>query len=262
MSRYRAPALDAAKAHFWLLLALLVWAPIPLGSNRPWAWAVLEVCVYVLLAMWVLLWACGRVELSAPAQKAWPAWALLAAWLAVQWLYLVPMPFGWVEALNPEAAHMHALVRQLGITPSTVSLSVDPDAARISFHKTIAYVGVFFLIVNVANRRSRIATLTRVLVYAAVINAVYAVLMHLTGTDGDWFGTPMVHSAQASGTYANRNHYAAFLYMALAMGVGLMIAGQSDRSADTWKKRMKHTIEWILSPKMVLRLSLCAYSKK
>jgi O-antigen ligase len=207
--------------------------------------------------MWVLLWACGRVELSAPAQKAWPAWALLAAWLAVQWLYLVPMPFGWVEALNPEAAHMHALVRQLGITPSTVSLSVDPDAARISFHKTIAYVGVFFLIVNVANRRSRIATLTRVLVYAAVINAVYAVLMHLTGTDGDWFGTPMVHSAQASGTYANRNHYAAFLYMALAMGVGLMIAGQSDRSADTWKKRMKHTIEWILSPKMVLRLSLC-----
>jgi O-antigen ligase len=45
--------------------------------------------------------------------------------------------------------------------------------------------------------------------------------------------------------------------MSLAIGVGLLIAGLSDRSADTWKKFIRQTIEWILSPKMVLRLALC-----
>ena len=25
---------------FWGLMALLAWAPLPLGSNRPWSWSV------------------------------------------------------------------------------------------------------------------------------------------------------------------------------------------------------------------------------
>src|SRR5258706_15027951 len=45
--------------------------------------------------------------------------------------------------------------------------------------------------------------------------------------------------------------------MSLAVGIGLLIAGLSDRSADTWKQFVRQTIEWILSPKMILRLSLC-----
>jgi O-antigen ligase len=155
------------------------------------------------------------------------------------------------------AARMQTMVEDLGIHRTSMTISVDPDAARISLFKTIAYIGVFFLTLNLANRRSRIKTLARVLVYVAVINAIYAVLMHLTGTDEDWFGTPMTHSQQASGTYANRNHYAAFLYMSLAIGIGLLIAGLSDRKAETWKHFVKHTIEWILSPKMLLRLALC-----
>jgi O-antigen ligase len=251
------PTIDPAKALFWAFLALLVWVPIPLGSNRPWAWTLLEIWVYILVMAWLVLWALGRVELSDPARHAWPAWLVLLAWTVLQILHMVPMPSSWVALLSPEAARMQAMVEDLGIHRTMMTLSVDPDAARISLFKTLAYIGVFFLTLNLANRRSRITTLTKVLVYAAVVNAIYAVLMHLTGTDEDWFGTPMTHSQQASGTYANRNHYAAFLYMALALGIGLLIAGLSDRKAETWKKFARQTIEWILSPKMILRLSLC-----
>jgi O-antigen ligase len=217
----------------------------------------LEVVVYLLLAVWVVLWALGRAELSDPARAAWPAWLVLVVWGLLQLLHLIAMPPAWVAALSPEAARMQTMVEDLGIHRTSMTISVDPDAARISLFKTIAYIGVFFLTLNLANRRSRIKTLARVLVYVAVINAIYAVLMHLTGTDEDWFGTPMTHSQQASGTYANRNHYAAFLYMSLAIGIGLLIAGLSDRKAETWKHFVKHTIEWILSPKMLLRLALC-----
>src|SRR5258708_33225291 len=40
-------------------------------------------------------------------------------------------------------------------------------------------------------------------------------------------------------------------------GFGLVIAGLSDRSADPWKKFARQTIEWVLSAKMLLLLSLC-----
>jgi O-antigen ligase len=251
------PTIDPPKVLFWAFLALLVWVPIPLGSNRPWAWTLLEVAVYLLVGVWTILWALGKVEVSAPCLRAWPAWVVLAGWFLLQLVHIIQMPDGLVAFLSPEAARMHRMAEDLAIRQTGMTLSVDPDAGRISLLKTIAYLGVFFLILNLANRRSRVTTLARVLVYVAVVNAIYGVLMHLTGSNDDWFGTRIAHSEQASGTYANRNHFAAFLYMALALGIGLLIAGLSDRKAETWKNFVKHTIEWILSPKMLLRLSLC-----
>jgi hypothetical protein len=49
----------------WLFLglaALLVWLPIPLGSNRPWAWTVMEVVAFVLLGLWIFGWATERMK--------------------------------------------------------------------------------------------------------------------------------------------------------------------------------------------------------
>jgi O-antigen ligase len=108
-----------------------------------------------------------------------------------------------------------------------------------------------------ANRRSRIKALATVLVYAAVLHSVYAVLMHLSGAATDLFGTTISHGAQASGTYVNRNHFAGYLEMMLALGIGLLISGLSDRRSSSWKHLLRNVLEWLLSPKMVLRLSLC-----
>ena len=242
---------------FWLYVALLVWVPIPLGSNRPWAWMVLEVWAYALIALWVLAWAAGWAEVTDPLRRAGPAWLLLGAWLGLQALHVIPMPSSWVERLSPEAGRMHALVRDLGIHPRTETLSIDSHASLVSLYKSIAYAAIFFLALALLSRRTRILMLARVLVYGAVANAVYAVLLHLGGGSQEWFGATIAQGDSASGTYANRNHFAGYLEMMLALGIGLLIAGLSDRSADSWKNFFRHTIDWILSPKMILRLALC-----
>src|SRR5258706_8110236 len=231
--------------------------PIPLGSNRPWAWMILEVGSFVLLALWLLVWSLGRLETPEPLKGAWPAWIVLSLWIALEAVHVVPMSPEWVAALSPEAARMHGLVADLGIKQETMTLSVDPHASRVSLLKSLAYSSIFFLTLALVDRRSRVQTLARVLVYAALANAIYAVLMHLANMSEDYFGTVIRHGESASGTYVNRNHFAGFLEMSLAIGIGLLIAGLSDRSADTWKQFVRQTIEWILSPKMVLRLSLC-----
>ena len=238
-------------------MALLVWAPIPLGSNRPWAWSMLELAVFILVAAWLVLWAWGRASAGDVLLGAWPALAILGLWLLHLSLYVVALPAGWVEALSPEAARMQHLTDAIGVKRDWMTLSVDPAASRAFLLKSVAYTGAFFLVLALVNNRSRVLTLARVLVYAAVIHAIYAVLAHLSEMTDDHFGAVIRHGTQASGTFVNRNHFAGYLEMTLALGIGLLIAGLSDRRAGNWKRFVSNLIEWILSPKMVLRLSLC-----
>jgi O-antigen ligase len=101
--RVRAPA--NLRLSFWLLVALLAWAPFPLGSARPWSWTLLTLIVVVawaawcaapgvtpaeagrllkrvggplLLALLALLW--GLTQMSAAVPDAWtnPVWAMLS----------------------------------------------------------------------------------------------------------------------------------------------------------------------------------------
>jgi len=148
-------------------------------------------------------------------------------------------------------------VSAIGIERHSMTLSIDPHASRAALLKSLAYAAIFFLTLALVNRRARIATFARVLVYSAVLYAVYAVMLHLGGVKEAYLGAVINHAASASGTFANRNHFAGYLEMALALGIGLLIAELSDRSAETWKKFVRLTLEWILSPKMVLRLALC-----
>jgi O-antigen ligase len=239
---------------FWLWLGLLVWAPIPLGSNRPWAWTVLEIGAFLLVAAWTVAWALGRARVSAPMRSARMALALLAAIVALQVLQVMPLPAELVAFISPEAARLHLKVAADG---RWITLSIDPHASREALLKTLAYGAMFFLALAFLNQRSRVLFAVRLIVYASVVHAVYAVLMHLVGTSAPHFGTVLVHASSASGTYANRNHFAGHLEMTLALGIGLLIAGLSDRRADSWKRALARVLEWILSPKMVLRLSLC-----
>lgn len=186
----------------------------------------------------------------------WPAWIVLGIWMLLQALSIVPMPKTWVAFLSPEAARVESLTDVLGSTREIMTLSIDPHASKVSFLKTLAYSGVFFLTLSLVSRRSRIVILARALVYGALLMSIYAVLMHLADVHEEYFGFPVSHG-YAIGTYANRNHFAGYLEMMLGIGIGLLIADLSDRRADTWKTFVRATIDWILSPKMVLRLILC-----
>ena len=218
---------------------------------------VLEIAVFALMAAWLIAWALRRTEVPDALRRAKPAWILLGLWLFLQALSFVPLPPVVVALLSPEAARMHLRVIALGLNPRTMTLSIDPHASHVSLLKTLAYCGVFFLTMALANRRSRIVLLVRLLVYAALVHAVVAVLVHLAGAQYVYFGSGINAGVAASGTYVNRNHFAGYLEMSLALGIGLLVAGISDRRAETWKKFFRFTLEWILSPKMVLRLALC-----
>ena len=55
-----APAAD--RVLFYAYLALLLWVPLPNGSNQPWAWALMELWIYLLAITWLLLHFRGSVH--------------------------------------------------------------------------------------------------------------------------------------------------------------------------------------------------------
>lgn len=257
MSRSAAGGRTVERFLFPALVALLVWLPVPLGSNRPWSWGVLEVAADILLGAWLCLWAFGKVQVPASVRASWPALAVLAIWVSYQLVYVIPLPPSLVAWLSPEAFRMHSLAAGIGIEQATMTLSVDPHVSLVSFFKSLAYAAVFALVLLLVERRSRVYLLGRTLVYASVVFATYGVLMHISKVEQFLFGMELSHKDSSIGTFVNRNHFAGHLEMTLALGVGLLIAGLSGQRAGSWRQFFAHLMDWILSPKMVLRLSLC-----
>jgi O-antigen ligase len=226
-------------------LGLILWAPIPLGSNRPWGWAILELWVFALAAWWLVEFARGRVELPSAFRRAWPALLCLALWLAYVWLQLLPLPPEWLAFLSPEAARWHADAAW----PAQhvwAPLSLDQYATREGALKTAAYVGFFALTLALLDRQERIVATGATLVISGFLQAMYGGLTALAGGPGD----------VAEGSFVNRNHFAGYLEMCLSMGLGLLVGSLTGESARSWRQFLRNTLAWILSPRMQLRLAL------
>ena len=240
------------QAAFWLFAALIVWAPIPLGSNRPWAWALLEVGIYLVGLLWLAGYAGRAAEVTPVLRGAWPALVLFAlwlAWIAVQW---IPLPIGWVATLSPRAAELHAL----GGDSALATLSIDPHATKVFWLKSLAWSLAFALTLALVRSRRRLVWLCTVIVAAGLVQAVYGALMHLSGENVVVLGTPIAHASQASGFFVNRNHLAGMLEMTLAVGVGLMIAQLDDPGRRSWKQFARDAARVVLSRKGPLRILL------
>ena len=244
-----------------LFLALLVWAPFPLGSNRAWAWTLLEAGLFLAAALWTIGWMQRRNGSLAVVRAAWPALALLGAWLAYLALLWTPLPANLVRILSPQAAAVHALAAPYAASSDTgawITLSIDPNASFVFWLKSCAWTIAFFLTLALANTRPRAQLIAIVLVLSGLAQAVYGGLMHLTGTNLDIFGTQIPHATHASGGFVNRNHLAGFLEITLALGIGLMVGSLRETGRRTWRQFSRDMVALVLSPKASLRLVLVA----
>ncbi|MCA3029616.1 MAG: O-antigen ligase family protein [Rhodocyclaceae bacterium] len=253
--RFVTKPFDIERWLYWSWVLLLCWLPIPLGSVEPWAFAVMQVGVYTILGVWCVAYSLGRVSpTQAFIHAKWFVW-LLVGWLAYLALYLVPLPVDFIALISPATAAIHR--ETLAFDGGWRTVALEPHAALVSLLKSLAYVSGFVVTLLLVNSRERARQMLSVLVVFALMMAVYGILMHLNQARITWFGSPMFHGDVAKGTYFNRNHFAGYLEMTLALGIGLLIADLRDRNATTWRQFLRNFLEWIFSPKMRLRLMLC-----
>ena len=245
------------RAALGLFLALLIWAPVPLGSHRPWAWTILEVALFAAAALWTLAWMRGHTRVPDSLRAARPALALYALWLGYLCLFWVRLPAAWVEWLSPEAYAVHWLAASYAPdATASATLSLDPNASFVFWLKSCAYGVAFFLTLAFATTLERARTIAVTLVLAGLLQATYGSLMHLAGIDLEVFGASIPHAGQASGGFVNRNNLAGFLEITLALGIGVMVGSLTETGERSWRQFWRDIAALLISRKALLRIAL------
>ena len=203
------------KLVFLLYLALLVWLPIPLGSNREWAWSLFEVTSSLLMIWTIVLVITGRTTVSGIVPYMKWVLVLIFASVALQLFQLYPMGAEILETLSPR--HIELLTM---LEPNQITLSIDKNESIQSILKQLSYFGLFFVSLVLLADRRRIRLLLLTIASGGVFQAVLAISQWITLSS---MGTGLENVMSVSGTFVNKNHFAAYLNMTIACIVGLLL---------------------------------------
>ena len=238
------PKPDRTRWIFPFYLALVVWAPIPLGSNRFWSSALLAACVLLLALWWVGGFFGSKASFPPILHQSWPMFLCGLLWLAYVWFQLVPLPIAMLQGISPESARWHlaaAVPDAIALAPLTLDRYATLEAAC----RSTAYIAFFALSLILLQNRARIRLAAYALITSGVLQALYGTLIRFQNLE-----------ALPAGTFNNRNHYAAYLVMCLSVGVGVLIANLSGASNRSWRFFFRSVVQWMITPKMALRLGL------
>jgi hypothetical protein len=226
------------------LIFLLIYCPLAFGAVHIFSFTVMEIGVLLLLTGWLLsqifhspstitggsaIAEGSRAIPSSSREKRtlsmleWtPLHTLGIFFISLILLQLIPWPSLWVKAISPGTFRVYK--QALGTVPDFISLSLYPYATRIGLFKVLAYLGVFFLIINWADSKAKIQGLVYAFAFVGIFEALYGILRFLRGYPHIWWFENIWAGGAPSGTYINRNHLAGLLEITIPMTFGLLIA--------------------------------------
>lgn len=196
----------------WLLACIILLSPLPLGSNRPLFVALLTGISGLALLSWgIALWR----GTSNPA----------ISWHKLRWPALLTLPLLGISTLQA-----------IGLGGS-----VDPRTSLLSLLQMLAYAGLFLLAVQAGSTPLWARRLTSLLAYSSFAYAAYAITAYLDGNTHILWLEKWSYPDSLTGTFVNRNSYAAYAGMGLLASLGLFlhyIGREIDENASGILRRM------------------------
>jgi O-antigen ligase len=203
-------------AAFGLLLASLAWAPLPLGSNRPWAWSLLA----LLGASCLLLWSTGLLLTGEKVRVPWPVGfaAATTACVAV-WGFLQGTP-----GILPEE-WAHPIWREVAETGLTVrpTVAISPEATRDSVMRLLGYAAFFALGFLAGRDSARARRLFGFLFVVGAVYAVYGLVLHFGRLGFVVPGFDRPYDGRLHASFVNPNNYATYANLGILLGLGLLV---------------------------------------
>jgi O-antigen ligase len=186
-----------------LLLLLVLLAPLPLGSNREWAWT-----LCALITAWLALaWVAGaalkpRRQLSALPTIIPLLFMMVCAWVLLQISGSIPPDW------------QHPLWEMAGEATGKAlpgSISVAREDSLVALQRLVTYGLVFFLTFQLCRNRNRAGTALRWIALAGLAYAIYGLAVYW-GEFGTllWFRND-AYKLDVRGTFVNRNSFATYL---------------------------------------------------
>ena len=230
-----------------LTAALLVFAPLPLGSVKPGALLFLEVMCFSVFVIRVL----GTPAAGEKSLTDVRPYAPLLIFFFICFIQMVPLPGALLGALSGkgheiwEAAGKALHSINGGEADGFHTISLYPDATLRKTLLLLAYAA-FGAAVSRSFRTRGWIKLALVPVFAMLFFEAALGIYQYLGSGG-------VHNA--TGTYFNRNHYAGFLEMTLPLALGYVLS-LGDWSAGSRRPLLKRLLSSENLQKQILFLFL------
>lgn len=224
-----------------------MWLPIPLGSNRPWAWGLMEVVIFSLSL------ACAYLRRTRPwmGLRAYRLpiglWLVFLGFAIIQ---IIPLPASVINALSPMSyeAQLHYGVEQF-------HLSLDIGQSYINLLKSLSYFCLLIVVLVLVDTEKRLRLILLTMLASGAIQALYGTLEILAGNEYSMiFGLPV--SDVATGSFVYKNHFANFLVLTLSAGIGLMVASLQGNQSGSPRDIMRSILSTLLGSKALIRISL------
>lgn len=237
-----------------VVAALLVVSPLLWGGRHPLAQGVMGVTASVALLLWAVgvlsrgRWACE------PARGLW----LLLPVLAVLVLQLVPSVFSWWPA--PALADLWTKASEVAdVGPAR--FAVMPENQWAGIYAVVTAAIVYWLTMQLFNRRLRVLWLVVALALAGIVTAVAGLCQAFGGWE--WF-LWLYKGAEktASAGYFNRDHFAQLcaltVFVSLGLSVGILTAPRGSRMAE-WAAG-RRWLGWVFAAGAVAALLAVIFS--
>lgn len=235
------------------ILALLIALPIPAGGNSTFAVSMFGFVVNALASLWILMAALGGVHSITINRTLRLALVLWMGWLCVITIQLIPLPEQILRILSPSAARLHTDINALSLSQDWHCISIMPGATITQLILSVDYFVLYVLTVLTTRTVARIRWILGTILISGLVQtliALYAIL------NPDLAGGAHSYATPASGTFVNRNHFAAYLELSCAAALGLILSDLRMWQVTGWKAVMSELISLLLSRKLVIRVML------
>lgn len=223
------------------LVLLVVLTPLPLGSNREWAWSLAA----MLAALLAIVWALGSLVRPADTTRI-PATALVVLFvLACGWAWLQQVgwaPGAWQHPLWNMASSV--LVR-----PVDGAISLAPGETATALMRLLAYALVFWLAFQLCRDRERAQALFGWIALAGLAYGVFGLATHWGGYHPDWLFGERTLPHDVRSTFVNRNHFATWQGLTLLVAIAYFyqrLSKPSDKPYEIPQDREGRVVDFIL----------------
>ncbi len=213
-----------AKAARLLLYALLVWAPLPLASNRAIVWVVNGAWALLILCLFLLGEYASKGERPADWRRAARVVAGITVWS--MWMVLQALPF------TPGFLH-HPVWSSFAedIAGARGAISINPSATWATIAEFVPIVLLGLVAFRLAYDRRRARLLLEVIVAATVLVAMLGFVSVFAGFDLVALLDTTHYHGFLTGTFVGRAAAASYFAIGMVAAASLIAARIEDRWA-------------------------------
>lgn len=247
---------------FYAAVSLIVLSPVFRGGNRHIALIGLEalsllllLCIYInakLGPQAVVASSCSLTgRLASKERTSLLARALLTSPVILGCVHLTPVPGSWWEETPGRAIYAQTL-QSVGLAlPDFLPLSLNPVATWTSLLAAVPLIAAFVVGQNALP--AQLITLVKVLFACAVLQVLIGVLQLVSGPESVLYFDGGYHDS-ATGSFANRSHYANYIAMILPLYAWLGLTSgnrdvalaQSEQQRERAQSATGRKLLWIL----------------